>query len=1299
MADQYGEWQRRWRRLNRSQFLGGLIDQVSMADFDVNVRRVTRSLDGTETHMVSVRLRRMPNRSMADIQEYISLALRMAVVDTLPGRRILPNAFFGAQNVNTGNYITNPTNPQGKKYFQWSQFTANSIQRTMSTLTSQESQDLDITDITWECTVRDEEDFDFELPEGALDQWPGFGKRKRDVLEVGDSYCGTQSLIVGMDWLKGGRDMARPTGTYARTRLRKARELQAELGLDTDGGMVIADFKKFVEVYPTYRVKIFLVRGDVFLSNKVVTYTGSDFQQPQGEGVSALGKTIHILYNLDKEHFTPISKNNVKSLYTEAKPGDKDPSKVRICPHCDAVFRFHTPKQQRAYLLEHNCRERSACGACGDYYENVHKHLAQGSLCPNRCGLTVGGAGCLKKHIQLCPSRTVCPECGGSHTGANCGKRLCVGCMKRIPMGDLVSTHRCCWTVKKPKKENDAESVCTDISDLSEVEVKDGLNNIWAYDIEALQEEVLKPSASMTWPRSYFYDREVNFEQDGVPLFPRGKVYQHVPALIQARNLGTGELITWDCKQHEDPLLEFIIYFLKFKERQYLYAHNGSGYDAPHIYNCIVDNIGEICIKDIKSGGLIMESCKIKRMQFGECVLLDSLLHLKSKLDDLPKMLEFDLEEFEEKYGFRPKKTHFPYTFATRATVNYVGSLPPLEEYGIERFAPKDQDELRKWHAEESERVGDKWNMWETYKAYLNIDTAILAEAIISYRRLCLEAGFLDPVGRLTLPSLCLHSFKELYMPEDTIPILRCYPEIRQRELYGGHNEFAFCKEAYRGGNTTNWYLAFVLDEQMLQAGWAMLNMDYVSMYPSVMVNRPYPTGDYEWMEFRDAQPRLEDILHKEGILCCEIGPTRAIAHPILHRVINGKLCFPLIKAYPAERAEHFHKFAWNRADLNPGQICSVGCTLCIPNYQPQPYTMPEIREAIAQGYEITWFYGALFSTETRSDIYNDYYGKAYGNKVQHSKPPKFNWSDPEVCKEYVRQLWEKSCIRVPQEFHSHPQDWHQPNAALKQMGKLQANSFYGKLGADVFKETVSLASGVDEEQELLNGKKGELAGQPIYHGNAVLVRHKTRAAQRNIKETNMMHAAYVTAYARIKLTREMNSITSNGGKVLYCDTDSILAAFPPGCPLPATGPYLGELEDETVGKGTLCEYVGLLPKSYAIRNTDEKVVKMRFKGVSGVTEGAGGDKRNASLLTWYEMVAMADAVLEGKGMGYPVHHRIARWNRNSFHPSITWQESWKLARADFKMLKGKLATSARIYPLGAENFDWGEEIEWVDGN
>ncbi|MGI9142968.1 MAG: hypothetical protein ACR2IJ_07235, partial [Fluviibacter sp.] len=485
-----------------------------------------------------------------------------------------------------------------------------------------------------------------------------------------------------------------------------------------------------------------------------------------------------------------------------------------------------------------------------------------------------------------------------------------------------------------------------------------------------------------------------------------------------------------------------------------------------------------------------------------------------------------------------------------------------------------------------------------------------------------------------------------------------------------------------------------------IEAGEQLMASDYNSHYPGQMFKVPMPSGDYRFTHFCEAtQPSLELLDPLEGAIVCEIEPTRAVAHPPLHRIINGRLCFPLLKCRSIAEAVHVQQHCFNQ---KPWTQCSIDCNTCSGYWKspPQPYTIMEVKHAIQKyGYKLRYVYCMLFTADVRTDMFKEFIGRTYGQKAKFSKPPKLNWPDPQVCADYVRGMKEHANIDIPPEFHLHPQDWHTPEDSMKAMSKLVPNSAYGRTAMSPFKETVKLVEAdYVKEQKFLAENKQTIVGEPSHHAAHTLYKLKSRTPNSTIGKTNVLIGSYITAGARLTIIDDMNFAVEHGCKVVYGDTDSMFFIKPRGATAPPTGIYLGQLENDMKAEwGTPEEIVAILPKSYAIRNTKGDVVKMRFKGVSGVA-GSGGDARNCTILDFKWMKSVAIAMRDGKpSTSVVVHHRQAGWKRNRLEPTIEWQDSWKIARAERNMLKGRLAKSGRIYPFGAENFDWGEDIEWVD--
>lgn len=95
-----------------------------------------------------------------------------------------------------------------------------------------------------------------------------------------------------------------------------------------------------------------------------------------------------------------------------------------------------------------------------------------------------------------------------------------------------------------------------------------------------------------------------------------------------------------------------------------------------------------------------------------------------------------------------------------------------------------------------------------------------------------------------------------------------------------------------------------------------------------------------------------------------------------------------------------------------------------------------------------------------------------------------------------------------------------------------------------------------------------------------------------------MAVAAAITAKARIKLYRAFQEVQRAGGRILYCDTDSVFAAFDKNADV--TDRMLGNYVnfDTTKSDTIIRDSVFILPKTYGIVLKDNAHI-IKIKGVS----------------------------------------------------------------------------------------------------
>jgi len=138
---------------------------------------------------------------------------------------------------------------------------------------------------------------------------------------------------------------------------------------------------------------------------------------------------------------------------------------------------------------------------------------------------------------------------------------------------------------------------------------------------------------------------------------------------------------------------------------------------------------------------------------------------------------------------------------------------------------------------------------------------------------------------------------------------------------------------------------------------------------------------------------------------------------------------------------------------------------------------------------------------------------------------------------------------------------------------KLSMNSLYGKFGQRREKESISMFP----ENTIGLTPMDFFGDLPVYSKKVIS----------DSKHILPAVASFVTCYARLELYKLIEKIVSKGGKIYYCDTDSLITDIE----LP-TSKKLGDIKDE-IPEG-IKEAVFLLPKMYGILTTEEQVIKCK---------------------------------------------------------------------------------------------------------
>jgi hypothetical protein len=151
---------------------------------------------------------------------------------------------------------------------------------------------------------------------------------------------------------------------------------------------------------------------------------------------------------------------------------------------------------------------------------------------------------------------------------------------------------------------------------------------------------------------------------------------------------------------------------------------------------------------------------------------------------------------------------------------------------------------------------------------------------------------------------------------------------------------------------------------------------------------------------------------------------------------------------------------------------------------------------------------------------------------------------------------------------------------SYKILGKLIINSLYGKMGSGI-KNTEYLVAYSEKEIEDIKKKNKVIKISQLNSIFIVEIEVKTKK-----KGINVGLAAAITSKARIKLVESMIKIEKKGGRMLYCDTDSIFVEFKENVD---ESLFKWDKEDSIIDSAIFA-----LPKTYALKIKDKTITKIK---------------------------------------------------------------------------------------------------------
>ncbi|XP_073240492.1 uncharacterized protein [Porites lutea] len=232
----------------------------------------------------------------------------------------------------------------------------------------------------------------------------------------------------------------------------------------------------------------------------------------------------------------------------------------------------------------------------------------------------------------------------------------------------------------------------------------------------------------------------------------------------------------------------------------------------------------------------------------------------------------------------------------------------------------------------------------------------------------------------------------------------------------------------------------------------------------------------------------------------------------------------------------------------------------------------PELQKAVDLGYKILKIHEVWhFSENQRKEgLFADYVNKWLKNKTEASGWPK-NCTTEAAKSEYINAYYDREGVQLePAKVAK--------NGGRKQVAKLMLNSFWGKFGEKPNKTQTFTVTSPAELYAIIEDVGNNIHDIRICTDDIVEI-DVSKAVEEVIpsNKTNIFIASFTTSWARLELYKYLQLLKE---QVLYFDTDSIIYLWRNGLPEVETGPFLGQMKDETAGV-PIQEFATGGPKNY----------------------------------------------------------------------------------------------------------------------
>jgi len=425
--------------------------------------------------------------------------------------------------------------------------------------------------------------------------------------------------------------------------------------------------------------------------------------------------------------------------------------------------------------------------------------------------------------------------------------------------------------------------------------------------------------------------------------------------------------------------------------------------------------------------------------------------------------------------------------------------------------------------------------------------------------------------------------------------------------------EHEFVMRGFFGGRTDARQMLVSLTPAMIAAGWRVAYEDVVSLYPAVLSKDLLPCGAPWWVE-----PKIN------GADSC--------ASWLRTLELNAHVA--MVECEVECPSALYHPVLLTRREDR--LVASLDITSGV-------WASNELVVALEKGYKITSITKALVS-ETSRDLFKEYIDTFMEMKARHSP------------------------------------GGAEPNDGRRAVAKMMLNSLWGKLAQRDRNTSVRYFTG---HRKLLEWRRvasaynsGRLEGLDVIEATPEYLFARLETTEKEdlkLKTTDLLLAAFVTSRARMRLYERLDVL---GERVMYHDTDSVIARLEPDFPDLERGTELGEWSDELTRAGdpqnTITDFVALGPKTYAYRTArPDPKGKMEVVKSKGFSTG----------FTFDEYRDLAEQFLKGESMT-PLEQKSEQFRRKGREMESRTTTKKLVA----SMQKVAVVTATRTLPWGHED-------------